>query len=105
MNFLEIHNEAKEAAKKGSEQYIEKYGEQFYPCGFAWVIIHVDGRSPLGKEVRKVCEKNIMGKGYMVWNPSNHSTQNMDVKYSGALEYALVLQKHGIACSANARMD
>lgn len=104
MEFIEIHNKGLEAAKKATEEWIKENGEPFY-CGFAWVNIYVDGRTPIGKQVKKVAEKNLAGKGYQVWNPSGHNTQCLPAKEAGAYAYEKVLRDHGIRAVAVSRLD
>lgn len=106
MNIVEAHKLATEAAIKAETDYKAIYGEPFY-CGFAWVTLLVDGRSPLAKEIiaNKIADKACVGKGYTVWNPGQSSTQSMDVKEEGAQAYAAVMNANGFKAIARSRPD
>lgn len=106
MNIVEAHKLATEAAIKAETDYKAIHGEPFY-CGFAWVTLLVDGRSPLAKEIiaNKIADKSSVGKGYTVWNPGKSSTQSMDVKEQGAQAYAAVMNANGFKAVAHSRAD
>ena len=96
-----------EALLAAHEASIKAEGEfiNWYPCGFAWVTI----KPAHSKLAKRLIERDIGHKGYdvgvSVWNPSRHHTQNMDIKYAGAIAFAEVLQKYGVKAVADCRMD
>lgn len=103
---LDLYNEAVIAAAEAANKMITENGEQWYPCGFAWVKI----KPARGRFVSMLKDMNIgrtdtFGGGYSIWNPSGHHTQWMDAKYAGAKAFAEVLKKNGIQATACERMD
>lgn len=106
MNIVEAHKLATEAAIKAETEFKAIHGEPFY-CGFAWVTLLVDGRSPLAKEIvaNKIADKSSVDKGYTVWNPGQSSTQSMAVKEEGARAYASVMNVNGFKAVARSRAD
>lgn len=103
--FLEIHQEAIQAAKEAEALFKQQFGEPFY-CGFAWVKIYAKGNTKFGKEVAKTPGvSKAWDRGYDVWNPGGSGTQSMDVKESGARAYANVLNTYGIKCYPQSRAD
>jgi hypothetical protein len=92
------------AAKKACDDYLTKYPDNWFPCGFAWVKF--PGRSPAVKALKemKVGSKGYP-KGYDVWDPARSSTQCMEAKYSGAKAFANVMNDAGYECHADCRMD
>lgn len=99
-----ISKEAFEAAQKASTKFMEEHGEPLF-CGFAWVNI-----KPGNCQIANYLKKNELGRtsysgGVDVWNPSNHTTQSMDVKEVGAEAFAAVLQKFGFKAHMESRAD
>ena len=45
------------------------------------------------------------GKSFQLWNPSNHSCQNVDTKEAGAHAAAAVLRRYGFDAYAGSRLD
>lgn len=83
----------------------EKTITEWYPCGFAWVDI----KPAHSKFAKRMLERGLAKRGYevgiSVWNPSRHYTQNMYIKYAGAIAFADVLKGYGIKAVADCRMD
>jgi hypothetical protein len=104
INHTEIVNEAFAAAAAATQAFHDKHG-QVYPCGFAWVRI----KPARGPFVAAIKERDSTGwyveNGLCVYNPSKHWTQSVDGKYAGAEAFAAVLQKHGVNCWAESRLD
>lgn len=103
---LALHS-AFRAAELATNEYLTKYPDNWFPCGFAWV--RFPGRSP----VIKVLKEDFVGrsghkgypKGWDVWNPSGNSTQCMEAKVAGAQAFAEVMTKLGYECYSDCRMD
>lgn len=115
LDFIQIHEEATAAAKEATAKFLAEhkannpdcpYGEPIYPCGFAWVTIPCDLRSKEAKAMQAAgFEKRMFGRGFEVYNPADHSGQNVDAKSAGAQAYADVLNQHGITAYAQDRLD
>lgn len=116
ININEIHEiateRAKEAVREAVTNYREKnpdcpYGEPAYPCGFAWVVFHVDGRSKIGKEIKKfgIAKKSHSGAWLDRWNPSGYGGQSVDIKFIGAEAYSQTMLEFGISCYPQSRLD
>jgi hypothetical protein len=113
-DFATIFTEAKLAAKEAADAMCEKIGGDRYSCGVAWVQIP-DGRSPFVNWLKKQIKEDpanarIYGdkhwsKGWSIWNPSEHSAQNIDIKEAGAQAFSAVLEKYGITSYAGSRLD
>ena len=108
------HDESILAASEAAKLEDAKWGDSFGMCGFAWVTAYpkFKGNTTLGKEERKILEsigfeKDWTGKTYQIWNPSNHSTQNSDVKEAGANAYVAKMEElgAGIKMFAGSRLD
>lgn len=107
MDIKAIVEEAKEAAKKATQDFINVHGEPFY-CGYAWVEMRVERtNSPLAKELIAAGFKkhDMKAKTLMYWNPSGHNTQSIDAKSWGAAAFVDVLFKHGLSALAYDRLD
>lgn len=102
----DIHIEAKEACDKAVKEFIEKHGEPFY-CGFSWVEISVTRtNSAHSKEFKAIgYDNSYKPRTLMLWNPSEHVTQSMDVKDAGSRAYAEVFRKYGHPVYARSRAD
>lgn len=104
---MKVLDEAFAAAKKATEDYLAKYPNDWFPCGFSWV--ELPGRSPLVKFLKKRNENQRGSKGYPkgwhIWNPSGNHTQTMYAKSAGVDAFCDVLRKHGYECLSNTRMD
>ena len=89
-----VHSEALQAAAKATQEYISKYGEGYFSCGFAWVSVSIKGNTKVGKSfIERGFSKNY-GGGYMLWNPSGHHTQDVNAKEEGARAYVSTLKKY-----------
>lgn len=102
---IALHNEALAAAFKAQQKFLDEHGELAY-CGFAWVELYVDGRSPFIKALVKagIAEKG-WGKPYIIWNPTKTGTQSMDVKEAASHAYAKVFQQYGVTAYMGSRPD
>jgi hypothetical protein len=104
----EIVAEAKTAAHKASQKYLDEKlgGVDQYSCGFAWVNIHgIKGNTKMGKNMKAAgLEKDYSG-AYQIWNPGDLSVQNIDTKEAGAVAAADVFKKHGFTAYAGSRLD
>lgn len=101
----EISKNAFNAAKLATKKYLQE-NPHWYPCGFAWVRI----RPARGKFVAYLKEQKLGSVdgyegGFVVYNPSNDSTQAMYAKLAGAQAFAEVLRANGIKASAESRID
>ena len=98
-------NQAFEAAKQECNSMIADNPGQWYPCGFASVVIR-PARGPVVAALKEMgIGSKAYGGGYSVWNPSGNPTQWMDAKYQGAIAFAKVLQAAGVDAQAECRMD
>lgn len=106
MDIQAICAEAKEAAIKAENEFLEKHGEMAY-CGFAWVDVFVERtNSKEAKALKQVGFQNgWMRKQLNLWYPGNYHGQSMDVKEAGAQAYAAVLTKHGFRAYMGSRAD
>jgi hypothetical protein len=106
MDIFAAHNESLVKAHEAAEAALAKYGDRF-PCGFAWVVATVDGRSKAGKELSKLgFSKNYGAKGLMLWNPAKAPVQSVDILEAGANAYAHNMrQRLGIEIYAQSRLD
>lgn len=99
-----------ETAALAACEYIQKNPNQWYPCGFSWVVIR-DGRSMLAKVLKESfgASKMYGERGIQVWNPSDNSTQWMDAKLEGSIAFANALIGRGLVepegVSYASRMD
>lgn len=96
------------AAEKATTEYLIRYPDNWYPCGFAWVVL--PGNAPITNVLKVSFEEQKRGnkgypKGWHIWNPSGHGTQSMDAKMAGARAFADTLTKAGFDCYADCRMD
>ena len=108
------HEKSVGAASIAAHLAEEKWCDRFGMCGFAWVTAHpkFKGNTKLGKEERAILEsigfeKDWTGKTYQIWNPSKHSTQNIDVKEAGAEAYVSKMDElgSGIKLTTGSRLD
>ena len=105
---LDIFREAQEAAALAAQQMINANPGVWYPCGFAWVKI-----KPARGRFVEMCKDRDLGRvdtyegGFMIYNPSENSTQWMDAKEAGARAFVEVLKKHypTMKVYAQSRMD
>jgi hypothetical protein len=106
MNFVDIHKEATEAAKKAADEMLARFGGDRLMCGFAWVnVTGVKLSTKLGKEFAKCGFTKSYHGGIDLWNPSGSPVQNIDIKEAGAGAYAEVLRKHGFSAYPMSRLD
>lgn len=109
---IEIRDEMLAAARDAANRKFAEIGGDRYACGFAWVTVYPKhkGNTKLGKAERKTLremgfELDWTGKSFQLWNPSNHSCQNVDTKEAGAQAAASVLRRYGIEAWAGSRLD
>lgn len=103
----QIHNQAITAAEQAAQDKLNELGEEWFPCGFAWVRVF-PATQPFGRFLKKagIVDSASYGGGYTVFDAcGNRYTQSMFVKEAGTKAYAKVLQDHGIECYAESRMD
>ena len=92
---LDIYTEAQVAAAKAARDLITANPGTWYPCGFAWVKI-----KPARGRFVAMCKDRDIGRtddyegGFMIYNPSENSTQWMDAKEAGCRAFVDVLKKH-----------
>jgi hypothetical protein len=104
--ILKALQEAQEVAARHARAYVEQHGDNQYPCGFAWVNI-----KPARGLWITVMKEIGLGRldsyygGWHIYNPSAHSTQNMEVKAAGAEAFAAELRKYGLKAEAKTRID
>lgn len=103
MNFI---NAAFKEATIATNNYISQNGADF-PCGFAWCLIDVRSNSKIGKDLltHPRIEKNTLGRGLRVYNPSGSYTQSMYAKEAGAKKFADIMTSFGIPTQAITRID
>lgn len=92
---LDIYTEAQRAAAQAAQAHIDANPGVWYPCGFAWVKI----RPARGRFV-EMCKDQGVGRtddfegGFVIYNPSENSTQWMEAKEAGARAFVEVLRRH-----------
>ena len=103
-NAAAVYAEAAEAGIKASRDFQDKYGDRD-ACGFAWVVIR-PARGPQVTFMKNhdIGSRSIEG-GWRIWNPGNAPTQAITIKEKGAQAFADVLERYGIKCFADSRMD
>jgi len=83
----------RQAARQATQAYLDANGEHHFDCGFAWVTVDADGRSKVGRALKKAGFNKPYGeKGLQMWNPSGHFTQSRTAKEYGARAMAEVLK-------------
>ena len=103
----QIHNEALSAADQAAQDKLNELGEEWFPCGFAWVRV-LPATQPFRRCLKKagIVDSASYGGGYTVFDAcGNRYTQSMFVKEAGTKAYAKVLRDHGIECYAESRID
>lgn len=110
ISYQVAFNKAFAAASEACNDYLVRYPNDWFPCGFAWVVF--DGRDPAVKWLQK--NKDLLGrlagdkgypKGWHIWDPSNSGTQCMEAKLAGAQAFVYTLLKYDIECHYESRMD
>lgn len=131
MDCEAIWNEANEAAKAAVRGNKHHENTHALDCGYAWVVAK-PARRPFfnwlraqkAAHVAKYPEYNRRhaaqeadgeyghvrdygGGGWQFWMPgrSEHNGQSIAVFEAGARAFAAVLNKHGISCFADSRLD
>ncbi len=105
MDYTPLLHAANQAAIEATFKHLRENPDQWYPCGFAWVIIK-PARGPFIKYLKEQhVGQAAYGGGWSIWNPSGHPTQWMDAKMAGAEAFAKVLREKGINAIADQRMD
>ena len=74
------------------------YHEPMY-CGFAWVMIEVNGATKLGRLMKK------MGIDRRVGNPGGYRGQSLDIKEVGAEKFVEVMRANNFKAFAYSRGD
>ena len=103
----QIHNEALSAADQAAQDKLNELGEEWFPCGFAWVRV-LPATPPFGRFLKKagIVDGPSYGGGYTVFDAcGDRRTQSMYVKEAGTKAYAKVLRDNGIECYPESRMD
>jgi hypothetical protein len=96
---------ARNEAGTATYQHIREYGENPMGCGFAWVKVEGVRGKVLNTLKQFGFKKGYDGPGFILWNPSQSFTQDMDAKLVGAEVYAQMLRKIGINAEAQCRLD
>ncbi len=106
MNVKDLILEAQTQATNAANAYLDKLGQDQFPCGFAWVNIK-PARGPVVKALKEmgIGRTDSYCGGYTVWNPSGNFCQNVDAKLAGARAFAKVLNDAGVKCIAESRWD
>jgi len=97
-----------DAAASACDAYLKKHPDDWFPCGFAWVVL--PGRGPITTALKKNFNGHKRGnkgypKGWHIWDPACSGTQCMEAKMAGAVAFAKVLTIAGYDCYADCRMD
>lgn len=101
----DLINRASTAARVATQAHLDAFPNDWYPCGFAWVIIK-PATGPLVKRLKELdLGSKAYGGGLQVWNPAKNNTQCMDALYKGAVAFANVLKAEGVNCYADSRID
>lgn len=93
--YTAIFKKAQAAAYAAADEYVRKYPDAWYPCGFSWVRV----RPARGAFVNFLKAHDLgrtddyMG-GMVVYNPSGHHTQCMEAKRLGSQAFVTVLREH-----------
>lgn len=75
-------------------------------CGFAWVHVYIDGRTPTARALKRCGFEKSWQKGALVlWNPGDYRGQSVAGKEEGAAAMARVLRDAGLDASAGSRLD
>ena len=83
-----IHEQALAATENAALQAYAEHGDTG-ACGFGWVEIQVDGRSPKARELRSLgWGKSWLPKTLILWRPSQLGVQSIHVQEVGASAYA-----------------
>jgi hypothetical protein len=103
--IVDLLYRAQVEATAATEKHLKDYPNEWYPCGFAWVIIK-PARGPLvsAMKARGIGDKAYNG-GWQYWNPSRNGTQCMRALMAGAEAYAERLRKEGFDAHADCRID
>lgn len=102
-----IHYEAITAAEQAAQDKHVELGENWFPCGFAWVRV-APATQPFGRFLKKagIVDGTSYGGGYIVREACGDTrTQKMLVKEAGAYAYAKVLIQNGVECTVESRID
>jgi hypothetical protein len=105
-----IHEAALTAAEHAAQQAYDLHGDTG-ACGFGWVEVEIDGRSPRSKELQSIgWDKAYRSKTLMFWRPSNAMVQSVYIQEVGASAYAktfndLVPDSYGLKVIPCSRLD
>ena len=107
MLTAEIHQEAIQAAHSAVANFRNKYPNQFFGCGFAWVTCYEKGNTKLGKSFIKHGFSKSYDGGYKLWDPANTGSQCIMEKEEGARAYVDTVRKYlpEVKLYANSRLD
>ena len=87
--------DAFDAAAKATQDYLTAHPNDWFPCGFAWVVIR-PANSKLAKHIKALGKGSpAYGGGLQVWNPSGNNTQVMMAKEAGCRAFQKVLTEAG----------
>lgn len=94
------------AARQATQDYLDANGDRGC-CGFAWITVYTDGRSRVGRALKKAGFEKMYGQpGLQMWNPSGHLTQVLTAKKYGAQAMAQELRTRlGVEVHAGGRED
>lgn len=83
-----VHETALAAAEQAALAAYAEHGDTG-ACGFGWVEVQVDGRSPTARELRNLgWGKSWLPKTLQLWRPSQIGVQSIHVQEVGAQAYA-----------------
>ena len=117
MDYENLLTKAFAAAKQAADIEETTNGHNWFPCGFAWVII--PGNSPLARHCRQQIaaysksgniptldygDKNYP-RGWQFWCPGARLTQRMDTYKAAAKAFAKVLTDAGLDATVGWRAD
>ena len=110
-NVKEFDKLVETLIQKADQETLKKYNgdvnKHFSGCGFAWTKIDIDGRSKLGRIVRKSDNfEKAWDYGYTMWTCGVASaTQNIDVKEFWQRIIANGLKEAGFDAFVGSRLD
>jgi hypothetical protein len=100
------HNAAIQSAKMTADLEYSAKGD-CGACGFAWVALKVDGRTPLAKMLKELGFQKSWVKGeYYLWNPAQAYVQSVDILSKGAQAYVKMMRElTGLDFYMDSRLD
>lgn len=101
--------EAVQAGRQAAIAAVEEYSKNHadtYACGFAWVHVYIDGRTPAARALKRCgFEKSWQKGAYVLWNPGDYRGQSVNGKEEGAAAMARVLRDAGLSAYSQSRLD